>query len=324
MGPSYRPTNSTAGVRGSTIISQRVPSRFSMAHRLSGRVVTTGSAPGSAKIPFICKILSDVISSRVMGLSNSITLWARRCWRTGGLFVCLHFLQHVFAVAQAGFFGGTDVGVQGKAAALSGKPLTPGLQFFIAPAIPFQTLSVGVLFAAFGAALSRASNIAEHLAAVHADACVGLEIAHAQPAFLPLFTVFRGCRCTLRRSCCSRLWAAKPRRAKNTASRISTMAVMNAPSETVPPVWKLPSSPMPYSRPTVPLATASQYQTPDLIFIRICPPNQLKYREGSAHDRLHHRPLEQFSLRQPSGRASRHTEAQSLQHWHHQALNAPK
>ena len=80
-----------------------------------------------------------------MGLSNSITLWARRCWRTGGLFVCLHFLQHVFAVAQAGFFRSADIGVKGKAAALSGKALTLGLQFFIAPTIPFQTLGVGVL-----------------------------------------------------------------------------------------------------------------------------------------------------------------------------------
>lgn len=79
--------------------------------------------------------------------------------------------------------------MKGKAAALSGKALTPGLQFFIAPAIPFKAQGVGVLFAAFGAALGRASDIAEHLAAVHADAGVGLEVAHAQPAFLPLFTV---------------------------------------------------------------------------------------------------------------------------------------
>ena len=85
-----------------------------------------------------------------MGLSNSITLWARRCWRTGGLFVCLHFQQHVFAVAQAGFFCSADIGVKGKAAALSGKALTPGLQFFIAPTIPFKVQGVGVLFAAFG------------------------------------------------------------------------------------------------------------------------------------------------------------------------------
>ena len=83
--------------------------------------------------------------------------------------------------------------MQGKAAALSGKALTLGLQFFIAPTIPFKALSVGVLFAALGTALGRASDIAEHLAAVHADTGVGLEIAHAQPAFLPLFTVFRGC-----------------------------------------------------------------------------------------------------------------------------------
>lgn len=104
------------------------------------------------------------------------------------------FLQHVFAVAQAGFFCSADLGVKGKAAALSGKALTLGLQFFIAPTIPFQTLSVGVLFAAFGAALSGTPDIAEHLAAVHADAGVGFEVAHAHPAFLPLFTVLRGCR----------------------------------------------------------------------------------------------------------------------------------
>lgn len=82
--------------------------------------------------------------------------------------------------------------MKGKAAALSGKALTLGLQFFIAPAIPFKALSVGVLFAALGAALSGASDIVKHLAAVHADTGVGLEIAHAQPAFLPLFTVLRG------------------------------------------------------------------------------------------------------------------------------------
>ena len=132
----------------------------------------------------------------VMGLSNSITLWARRCWRTGGLFVCLHFQQHVLAVAQTGFFRSADLGVQGKAAALSGKPLTLGLQFFIAPTIPFKAQGVGVLFAAFGAALSGASDIVKHLAAVHADAGVGLEVAHVQPTFLPLFTVLRGCWCT--------------------------------------------------------------------------------------------------------------------------------
>lgn len=60
------------------------------------------------------------------------------------MFACI-FQQHVLAVAQAGFFSCADIVVQGKAAALSSKALTLGLQFFIAPTIPFKAQGVGVL-----------------------------------------------------------------------------------------------------------------------------------------------------------------------------------
>ena len=96
------------GVRGSTIISQGVPSRFSMAHRLSGRDAITGALPGSAKIPFICKILPDMISSKVMGLVNSITLWARPCYQHGRA----HFL--LMSSASSSAFPSTKLSISGN------------------------------------------------------------------------------------------------------------------------------------------------------------------------------------------------------------------
>ena len=77
-----------------------------------------------------------------------------------------------------------------------GVPHDAGRFFIMRPVIP--AILVVALSAAGSAKAQVASNIFHHLAAVQTNAGKVLSFIHGwcQPAFLPLFTVLRGCWCT--------------------------------------------------------------------------------------------------------------------------------
>ena len=166
----------------------------------------------------------------VIGLVIPSSLAARRWWRTGGLFAFVAYLRQAVHLAALDAFPRKCVLVSWMSAAEpmadggrkavrafvtqppgahlrrtagdqvsglcvpDGVPHGAGRVFIARPVIP--AILVVALSAAGSAKAQIARNVGHYPAAVHADAGEVLSFIHGRchpPAFLPPFTVLRGC-----------------------------------------------------------------------------------------------------------------------------------